>query len=119
GCGLHSSVGGAEREFDGPRGGGARARRHPEFRDVREGKTRPPNASVETAPEQYELDPTSKPRRRRQADRAPLRSYVERMRQRQREEVTEHGRQKDADDGEAQRRARVVQRVVGRGVEAA
>src|SRR5437588_10571917 len=38
----HYGVKRAERELDGPRRSGARARRHPERRDVSEGKTRPP-----------------------------------------------------------------------------
>ena len=57
------------------------------------------------------------PAETREPDRAPTRLNPEERRQREREEIAEHGRQRDVQGGESERRARVVQRVEGRGVE--
>src|SRR2546429_3705102 len=85
----------------------------PELRHKRQWQTRAANSLVERAPQQNKLDPSSQPCRSRQPGSAPLRINLKQMWQRQRKQVSEHGRQDNAHDGKIERSARIVQRIVG------
>src|SRR5207248_8777641 len=81
------------------------------------GQPRDTDAAVQSAPQQGELDPAGNARRSREAGRAPSRIETDPPAQWEGAEDAEHDGETYAQDGEAQRRARVAQGIVGGGVE--
>ena len=94
-------------------------RRGPQLRDERRRQAGLSDAAIQRPPQQRELHPAGDARRRRQARHAPARIDADPSRQRQRARVAEPGGQRHAHHREAQRRARIAQRVVRRRVQPA
>ena len=86
-------------------------RHQPQFQHSRHGVIHHSDFAMKCATQQHELDPPGDARRERQSRNSPAPVDAEQWRQRQGAKVAENQRERHADDGELQRRARVAQRV--------
>ena len=82
-------------------------------------ETPAPNLAMQPAPQQRKLHPSGDSGRSRQSRDAPARIDPDPQRQRLRADVPQNGGQRDAQNGELQRRASIAQRVIRRRIQPA